>query len=138
MVALEDVVDGHMLAMERGTPGRRYIVNGENLTLAALMTRIARALGRPPVERVLPRSTEKALALAARFAELAGGALTPQVVFFSYRYRWFSAARATAELGWSPRAGVDAAILDAVRWYEGKGMLQVSATRAGSGALAPK
>jgi dihydroflavonol-4-reductase len=124
VVALEDVVDGHLLAMERGVTGRRYILNGENLEQVALLSRIAGALGRPPVRRVLPRWTEAPLAAGARLAEAAGGALTPQVVFFSYRYRWFSAARAQKELGWSPRAGVDAAIEDAARWYASRGVLE--------------
>jgi dihydroflavonol-4-reductase len=124
VVALEDVVDGHLLAMERGATGRRYIVNGENLRQVELLTRIATVLDRPAVTSVLPRWTEKPLTLAARLAELSGGALTPQVVFFSFRYRYFSAARARAELGWAPRTGVDAAIEDAARWYAANGVLE--------------
>ena len=123
VIALEDVVDAHLLAMERGVAGRRYIVNGENLRQVELLTRIAKALGRPAIESVLPRWTEKPLRAAASVAELAGGALTPQVVFFSYRYRYFSAARARAELGWTPRMGVDAAIQDAARWYARRGVI---------------
>jgi dihydroflavonol-4-reductase len=124
VVALDDVVEGHLLAMEKGVAGRRYILNGENLAQAALLSRIGEALDRPPVERVLPRWTERPLAAAARMAELGGAALTPQIVFFSYRYRWFSAVRAQAELGWSPRAGVDAAIEDAIDWYASRGVLE--------------
>jgi dihydroflavonol-4-reductase len=110
--------------MEKGVSGRRYILNGENLSLAALLSRIAAALDRPPVHRVLPRWTEGLLSAAARVAELGGAALTPQVVFFSYRYRWFSAARAQTELGWSPKAGLGAAIEDAIDWYAGRGVLE--------------
>jgi dihydroflavonol-4-reductase len=133
VVALEDVVDGHLLAMERGATGRRYIVNGENLRQVELLTRIAHALGRPAVESVLPRWTEKPLKVAARFAELSGGALTPQVIFFSFRYRYFSAARARAELGWAPRMGVDAAIADAARWYAENGVLDSPSGGGGEG-----
>jgi dihydroflavonol-4-reductase len=130
VVALEDVVDGHLLAMERGVPGRRYILNGENLAQVELLSRIARVLGRPPIDAVLPRWMEGPVTLAARFVEAMGGALTPQVVFFSFRYRWFSAQRARAELEWTPRAGVDAAIEDAARWYAERGELEGPVRRA--------
>jgi nucleoside-diphosphate-sugar epimerase len=55
--------------------------------------------------------------------ELRGGALTPQVIYFSFRYRYFSAARARSELGWLPRVGLDGAIADAARWYGEHGLL---------------
>jgi dihydroflavonol-4-reductase len=134
VVALEDVVDGHLLAMEKGVRGRRYILNGENLTQSALLGRIAAALGRPPIERVLPRWTERPLAAAARVAELGGAALTPQVVFFTYRYRWFSAARAEAELGWTPAAGLDSAIRSAIEWYSSRGVLEPAGPTSIGGA----
>jgi dihydroflavonol-4-reductase len=133
VVALEDVVDAHLLAMQRGAAGRRYIVNGENLRQVELLNRIAGALGRPPLESVLPRWSEKPLAAAAWAAERLGGALTPQVVFFSFRYRWFSAARARAELGWAPRAGVGSAIAEAARWYAENGVLGGAAAGTAGG-----
>ena len=33
LVHVDDVAEGHLLAFERGTPGRRYILGGENLAL---------------------------------------------------------------------------------------------------------
>jgi dihydroflavonol-4-reductase len=139
-VALDDVVEGHLLAMEHGAAGRRYILNDANLPHAELMSRVAATLGRPPVTRTLPRWSEAPLAAAARIAELAGAALTPQVVFFSYRYRYFSADRAGAELGWSPRAGLDSALPDAADWYESRGLLEGSSRGAleGSSASHPR
>lgn len=124
VVSLDDVVSGHLLAMERGRNGRRYILNAENLPHREMLSRIAAAFGRAPIERELPRWTEKPLSMAtAVTSRLTRSALTPQVVFFSYRYRYFSAARAHAELGWRPITSLDASIAEAIRWYEASGTL---------------
>ena len=36
IVDVEDVADGHVLALERGRPGHQYILGGENLTMRAM------------------------------------------------------------------------------------------------------
>src|SRR5262249_26313044 len=40
------VAAGHLLAAERGQPGRRYILGGENLRYGAFFTLLARVAGR--------------------------------------------------------------------------------------------
>lgn len=118
VVSLDDAVTGHLLALERGRAGQRYILSAENVTNRELLSRISRVLGRGDVRRVLPRWTEAPLRLAAG---LTRGPLTPAVVFFSYRHRWFSAERAKEELGWVPASSLEAAAADAARWYFGAG-----------------
>lgn len=44
-VALEDVVEGHVLAFQKGRPGERYILGAENLTYKQLFDFIASELG---------------------------------------------------------------------------------------------
>jgi dihydroflavonol-4-reductase len=52
-VAGRDAIDGHIKAMERGQPGRRYIINTRNLSYQALCRLIADVVGAPePVVRV--------------------------------------------------------------------------------------
>ncbi len=38
---VDDVATGHLLALERGRPGRSYILGGENLTLEVLLRELA-------------------------------------------------------------------------------------------------
>lgn len=129
VVALTDVVQGHLLAMERGRTGRRYILSAANLAHVELLGRIACALGRPPIRRVLPRWTEGPASLLAGLASWGGdAALTPQVVRFSYRYRYFRADRARSELGWVPATTVEDAIGNAARWYAAHGVLKAADT----------
>ena len=123
-VGLDDAVSGLLLAMERGRTGRRYILSSGNLSNRDWLSEIARALGRPPVERLLPEWTEAPLAAVARIAERFGAPLTPPVVFFSFRYRWFTAQRAEEELGWRPRQPFEEAVREAADWYLRAGMFR--------------
>jgi dihydroflavonol-4-reductase len=52
-VDVRDAAMGHMLAAERGVPGRRYILAGHNLSVKELLTLAAREAGlKPPSFRV--------------------------------------------------------------------------------------
>jgi len=53
-VHIDDVVAGHLAALERGIPGERYILGGENLTLAELLRITAEVVGKPPPRIHLP------------------------------------------------------------------------------------
>jgi dihydroflavonol-4-reductase len=41
VVHVDDVAAGHLLAFERGTPGERYILGGEDMTLQTILGQIA-------------------------------------------------------------------------------------------------
>jgi dihydroflavonol-4-reductase len=53
---VDDIATGHLLACERGEVGERYILGGENLTLAEILAEIARLIGRKPPKVKLPHS----------------------------------------------------------------------------------
>ena len=53
-VHIDDVVAGHLAALERGIPGERYILGGENLTLAELLRITAEVVGRRPPRLTVP------------------------------------------------------------------------------------
>src|SRR5206468_2892072 len=46
VVDVDDVAQGHLLALARGRVGQRYILGGENLMLRELLGEIARLAGR--------------------------------------------------------------------------------------------
>jgi dihydroflavonol-4-reductase len=53
-VHIDDVVAGHLAALERGIPGERYILGGENLTLPELLRITAEVVGRRPPRLKVP------------------------------------------------------------------------------------
>ena len=60
IVDVEDVAAGHLLAAERGQPGERYILGGENLRWSEVMERVAQLSGRPPPAARAPARDEPA------------------------------------------------------------------------------
>lgn len=123
IVPVEDVATAHVLALERGRAGERYIAGGVNLTLAELWRLIARAAGRP--ERAVRLPYAMALAAArvdALRVRVTGGvpAIPLEGVRMGRLDMYSSSAKATRELGYRPSSPGDA-IERAVRWYRENG-----------------
>ncbi len=123
IVPVEDVAAAHVLALERGRSGERYIAGGVNLTLAELWRLIARAAGRPPRTFPLPY-TIAAAAARVDFARVrfTGGqpAIPLEGVRMGRLEMYASSAKAAAELGYRA-SSADDAIERAVRWYRDNG-----------------
>jgi dihydroflavonol-4-reductase len=125
LVHVDDVAAGHVAALKRGKVGERYILGGENLTLAQLLRKIAGLTqGRPPRLR-LPRALVYPLALAAEglarvtqrepFVTLDGLRMAKYTMFFT-------SSKAERELGYTWRP-IDEALQDAVRWFRAMGRM---------------
>jgi dihydroflavonol-4-reductase len=106
LVDVRDVARGHVLALERGRSGERYLLGGVNLTLAEVFARIARAAGRRPPRLELPYAAARALA--------AVGLANRNEVALARLPAWFNSAKAEAELGYEP-GPVEPALARAVR-----------------------
>jgi dihydroflavonol-4-reductase len=106
LVDVRDVARGHVLALEWGRSGERYLLGGVNLTLAEVFAKIARAAGRRPPRLELPYAAARALA--------AVGLANRNEVRLARLPAWFDCAKAARELGYEPGA-VDPALERAVR-----------------------
>lgn len=105
-VPLDTVVDGVLLALERGRAGRRYILGGENLGLGELVGRVSRLAGRPLTPRALPTWLRGPMRGVMELVEPLvpdGGWFTPDLCACFGRWMWFDTARARTELGLVPR-----------------------------------
>ena len=119
LVDVADVAKGHLLAAEKGKPGERYILGGENLTLAEILRKLARLAGRTPPSIRLPY----AVAYAAGVASTAWAGITgsePRVpldaVRMARKKMFVSHEKAKRELGFDP-SGVDGALARAIEWF---------------------
>ena len=122
---VDDVAAGHLLAAERGAIGRRYILGGENLGLAAILGEVARAAGRKPPRLKVPYWVVLPVAVAAETAARVTGRepfVTLDGARMSRKKMFFSSARAMRELGYRPRPA-RVAIADAVAWFGANGYL---------------
>ncbi|MCK4533571.1 NAD-dependent epimerase/dehydratase family protein [bacterium] len=120
VVNVEDVVNGHILSLEKGENGERYILSNENLSHYELMNIIADVLESKKINSVMSLVLLPVSYCVAYFAEniLHNKAFTPQVIMFSSKNRFFSALKARVKLGWVPKVSMKQSIFDAVNFYK--------------------
>jgi dihydroflavonol-4-reductase len=106
LVDVRDVAIGHVLALERGRAGERYILGGVDLSLDEVFGLIAQAAGRPRPRLRLPYAAAQALARL--------GLANRQEVELARLPARFSSAKAERDLGYRP-GPVGPAIERAVR-----------------------
>src|SRR5260370_4263589 len=66
IVHVDDVAEGHLAAAEKGRIGERYILGGENMTLAEILAEVAQAGGRRPPWLRAPHSVRFPVAVRAQ------------------------------------------------------------------------
>jgi dihydroflavonol-4-reductase len=123
VVHVDDVAAGHLLALEKGKIGERYVLGGDNLLLAEILATIARTVGRRPPVVKLPRLPLYPLALAAEaWGRLSGVEpfLTLDGLKMAKWRMWFSSAKAERDLGYRHRPA-EQAITDAIGWFRDNG-----------------
>ncbi len=126
VVHVDDVADGELMAAERGQVGQRYILGGENMSLAEILAEVALAVGR--------RAPRLRVPYPVAFAAAAIGTATARVtrrepfttldgVRMSRKKMYFSSAKAERDLAYRPRPAREA-IADAVAWFAANGYLK--------------
>ena len=126
LVHVDDVAEGHLLALEQGRIGEHYILGGQNVTLKEMLAVIAHFAGRRPPRIQLPRAPIYPVAMLAEMASRLTGK-TPFVTVDGLRmsrYRmFFSSEKAKRELGYHARP-YEEAIRDAIAWFREAGYLR--------------
>jgi dihydroflavonol-4-reductase len=116
---VRDCAEGHLLACERGRPGERYILGSENLTLAAILGRLARIAGRKPPTLRLPYAVAWCAGVCSTaWAELSGRPprVPMEAVRMARKKMWVTHEKARGELGFEP-APAEVALTRAVEWF---------------------
>ncbi len=126
VVAVEDVAQGHVLALEKGKIGERYILGGVNMTMAELL-RLLSAITTIPVPRIkLPYHPILALSyLNAAWCRMTGGTprMTPDTIRMSRHYMYYDPSKAIRELG-LPQTPARTALERAVAWFRANGYVR--------------
>ncbi len=129
VISVDDVIDAHVLVMERGRSGENYIVADECMSYLELFNRIATVLNVPRLRGVtpfwiLPYATfiltmiEQIMAWFKKKPPL-----SPHSLNFSFKCRYFDSSKARRELGWQPKVSFEAAIKKAIKFYEEHGLI---------------
>ncbi|MGB8063575.1 MAG: hopanoid-associated sugar epimerase [Candidatus Sulfotelmatobacter sp.] len=124
LVDVRECARGHVMAMEKGKSGERYILGGEDLTLKQILDKLAKLTGlRSPTVK-LPYI----FAFAAGVVDeaITGGLLhrepraTVDTVRMGRKKMFASSAKAERELGWK-LVPVEDALRRAVDWFRANG-----------------
>ena len=133
LVDVRDVAAGHLLALERGTLGRRYILGNANMTLLAILRMLGDETGLPAPTRRIPHAA--AIGFAAVDEVVEGWLLRREPLApldgarMARKPMYYSAARAVKELK-LPQSPVRDALRAAAEWYWDAGMAVPPADRA--------
>ena len=126
LVHVDDVADGHLLALDKGKIGENYILGGTDVALETMLADIAFLSGRKAPTLKLPRAPLFPLAYAAEaIARITGKEpfLTADALRMS-RYRmYFSSEKARRELGYATRHYHEG-LKDALGWFGESGYLK--------------
>ena len=137
IVHVDDVAAGHLLAYDKGEIGERYVLGGQDMTLAAILAQVATLTGRRAPKVRLPHGAVLPLAyLAEGWARLRGPAsgepfVTIDGLKMAKQHMFFSSAKAEAALGYRHRPP-EAALADAIAWFREAGYLACGQMRQGA------
>ncbi len=126
LVHVDDVAEGHLLALEKGQIGASYVLGGDNVSLKEMLHVIAGLAGRRPPRVKLSRAPLYPLAHAAEmYAQWSGKEpfLTVDALKMSAHHMFFSSAKAQSELGYRARPYGEA-LSDALDWFRAAGYVK--------------
>ncbi len=123
LVHVDDVAEGHLLALDRGKIGESYVLGGTDVSLKEMLAAIATITGRKAPRFQMPRRPLYPLAYLAEAAASITGKepfLTADALKMASHHMFFSSKKAVRELGYAFRPyteGLD----DAVAWFRQAG-----------------
>ncbi|ACL02585.1 NAD-dependent epimerase/dehydratase [Desulfatibacillum aliphaticivorans] len=126
MVDVRDVAAGHILAMEKGEPGRSYLLGGENLAYETIVRTALEIAGMKklllPAPAPLARAAGSLLLRYSQAVSKKPPLLTPSEVNIGTKGLRADCSRAKKELGYTPRP-LRQSIRDALVWFAKNGYI---------------
>jgi dihydroflavonol-4-reductase len=120
LIDVRDVAIGHLLALEKGKTGERYILGNQNFSLQELLEELSKITGIPAPKTQIPYWIPLGVAWADERI-LATLGKKPSVpldgVKMSRQKMYYDPSKAIRELG-LPRSPIPIALRDAVAWFE--------------------
>jgi dihydroflavonol-4-reductase len=134
LVDVAEVARAHVVALTQGTPGRRYILGGENLTLKQILDKMSAITGIPSPRTQIPFAVAVTYAF---FEEWITGRIrgkepraTLEEVRMGRKKMFASSARAQQELGFR-LIPVYEAMRSAIDWFRTNGYAPQKSAQAG-------
>ncbi len=117
---VDDLAEGHLLALEKGAQGRSYICGGDNISMSQLLAVLSDVTGLAPAQRRFPSAFPM---IAGRLSQFIEGDLLrrhPRVPLEAAQMATttmtFDDTRARSELGYRSRPAA-LALYESARWF---------------------
>jgi dihydroflavonol-4-reductase len=126
LVHVDDVAIGHLLALDKGRIGERYILGGQDVLLGDMLREIAHQTGRSPPKVRLPRRAIFPIAYVAEamaYFTNRGPFVTTTGLRLAKDRMFFTSLKAERELGYTARPYSEA-IAEAIVWFRTHGYLE--------------
>mgnify|MGYP002780229869 CR=1 FL=1 len=126
-VAAKDIVQGHILAMEKGRSGQKYTISTRFVTVDELMEIFERVTGHPKPKLRMPPQLMAAVAEVTAFAQTyllpkSSPRLTPGAIRILRKQRHTSTQKAQSELGYKP-SSIEDAVREAYEDFIRRGLI---------------
>ena len=120
LIDVQDVAWGHILALEKGRTGDRYILGNQNLTFQQLLGKLEQITNIPAPKYTIPYSIPYGVAwleenVLAKLGKQPTVALDG--VRMSRQRMFYDSSKAVNELG-LPQSDIDGALTEAVDWFQ--------------------
>jgi dihydroflavonol-4-reductase len=125
VVHIDDVIQGHIAALEQGRIGERYILGGENLSIPRVLALTAEITHRSPPRWTIPdwavTSASSAVGLLPWFLGLP---LPGELLRLAGRFFFYDISKARKDLGLGMPRPYHRAAAESLAWYTENGYLQ--------------
>ena len=122
LIDVRDVAWGHLLALEKGRTGDRYILGNQNLTFKQLLSKLEQITGLPAPKYTIPYPIPYTVAWLEENI-LAHLGKQPTIALDGVRMAkqkmFYDASKAVSKLG-LPQSDIDKALAEAVEWFSQK------------------
>lgn len=127
-VASRDIVSGHLLSMDKGRSGERYIFSTRHMTIGEMLDIFEKVTGQPKPWLRLPPKVMKVLGhvqtyVKQKYFPNASHRLTPHAVQVLSAYRHVDTTKAQVELGFEPTS-IEDAIQEQYEFFQRLGWIE--------------
>ena len=125
IIDVRDVAQGHLLALEKGKTGERYILGNKNLTLKALLEQLSLLTGLTAPQQTLPIWLPLGVAWVEEYLLFPLGkkpSIPIDGVKMSKQPMYYDTSKAIKELG-LPSSPIEIALKDAINWFTNNGYI---------------
>jgi dihydroflavonol-4-reductase len=124
LLDVRDYAQGALLAAERGRPGQRYLLSGENIDSEKLLQQVAEVAGFEPARFLIslkPWYLRPVVALLNTWKSLRGqpSKVSPSLFDLWDHYAWYDTTRARKDLGWTSRT-LRESVQDTIEWMRSR------------------